>query len=267
MGKETTVSKVQWVLQSTGLPIWHGEKVIEALWDQDIPCLNVGLIPTTDEITGLELIDPSIPTVFYGSTKLMELISINHPEYRPGVWWNDLKFKTGQIYNPKMLNPQVNIQRLDNVHHFIEGIKPFFIKPLSSLKTFGGFATTGPKFEEWFKENPLDLEPHSMVGISEYQDIWAEWRFFIVDGDVITGSIYRDSGGLYSKLAPPDMLLIAQAIANLGLPMKTCVMDLCLLSNGDIRIVEFNAVSAAGLYESDANKFVKAISQHAIESF
>jgi hypothetical protein len=253
---------MQFVIQSSALPDFHNEPLVRAAEHYKIPVLNVGVIPFTENVTGLELVDPKIPTVFYGSTRLLELIHKNHPEYVPGVWFDPITLDSSHIANEHQLNKAGQIQEIGKLHdelvesEDLTGDRPFFIRPVSSLKSFPGFPTTLSKFKEWWKENPRDIPPETLVRISPHKDIWAEWRFFIIDGEVVTGSLYRQVY-LKSRAASEDMLLIAQAIARKGLPLQNCVMDLCLTPDG-IHIVEFNAVNASGLYDCDPFKIMEA---------
>ncbi len=90
-----------------------------------------------------------------------------------------------------------------------------------------------------------------------------EWRYFIVDRKIVTGSSYRHLGQPYLKQElDPDVLVEAQALADIWLPHPCCCMDVALCDD-EVRVVEFNGLNASGFYDHDVMAFAKAVSAYA----
>lgn len=266
---------MQWVFQSTGVPDSFTRDMFEEVKKQGYEHKTIGIIPFTDTITGIEEINPEIPTFFYGSTRLIELLQ-SHPVWKRGIFHNS-KFDifTTDVPRPhdNFLNSHPTRVSLQEIfvnwnRHFSSTDDPKFIRPVSSLKFFAGQVVNSKNHGEVREilEAVLVNHPHVSVAVSLYQEIWAEWRFFIVDGEVVTGSMYRNSGRLEMHRALEDMLLIAQAMTDRWLPHWTCVMDLALTTKG-IKVIEYNSINSSGLYACDISKIVKSISELVTETW
>lgn len=96
-----------------------------------------------------------------------------------------------------------------------------------------------------------------VIGIPK--DIQAEWRWFIVDGKVISGSMYMFKGQLQKQEElDAEVIAEAQLYADKWLPNENCVMDLALVNN-QIKVIEFNCINASGFYNHNVNAIMKAL--------
>ena len=89
-----------------------------------------------------------------------------------------------------------------------------------------------------------------------------EWRLFIVNGRVSSGSHYRR----YHKLKedpyiPPEVIKFAEARCWEYMPTEVFVMDIGE-SAGNLYIIEIGCFNSAGFYASDVEKIIKDISDH-----
>lgn len=92
--------------------------------------------------------------------------------------------------------------------------------------------------------------------LSEPKTILAEYRFFVIDKKVITGSLYKIRGQLItSDSIDPEAMLYAQQMVDLWTPSTAFVIDIALTDKGP-KIIEVNNISSAGLYKSDVSKLV-----------
>lgn len=97
--------------------------------------------------------------------------------------------------------------------------------------------------------------------ISEKKTILAEYRFFVIDGKVITGSLYKIRGQLItSESIDKDAAVYAQEMVDLWSPSQAFVLDIALTDKGP-KIIEVNNISSAGLYKSDVSKIVTEMEQ------
>lgn len=229
----------------------------------------VGLIPFSHEITSNEPLDGKdyIP---YGSTLLTNLA------YDLG--WKGLHFDldkfnyTAAIENRSdMLNTGVILparQMMFNLHyHDID--TQIFMRPSHDLKHFSGLVDTAGNLVKMLEDmigvwesgdvGSYALNPDTDIVVAKPQDISAEWRWFIVGGKIISGSMYRAHGQL-RKLRELDKEVIneAQSMADIWLPDPCVVMDTALVGD-EIKVIEFNCINSSGFYDNDVDAIFKAL--------
>lgn len=216
-----------------------------------------GLIPFSREITGTDLSRKDyIP---YGSTLLTTL----GLEYE----WEGLHFDLSKFNYQAALDNRDDMlnsapMRLDAAINYLSEMIPdaeVFVRPSEDLKQFSGQTISAIDAHDWFKSmmecqtsGSYKLDPDTMVVVSEPKNIAAEWRYFIVGGEVVSGSIYRLRNQLRSIYETDTAVLSeARGFANKWLPDQCCVMDLALLSDDSVKVIEFNCINASGFYAND----------------
>lgn len=137
--------------------------------------------------------------------------------------------------------------------------EPAFLKPNSAYKEFIGSATL-PKetFEDFLIRTKYCGKPVEVMYAPHY-DIHSEYRFFVYEDYVTTGSSYIVDKKFNINYEIPEAVWVkAREFAKLYQPTKCFTLDLCLLANGDIKIVEHNHFSASGNYNADMSKVFEA---------
>lgn len=220
----------------------------------------VGVIPFSRDITSKEplLGKDYIP---YGSTLLTTLAL--------DLGWSGLHFDLDKMNyrcflenHPDMLNK--NVGTIKDAVLWLETFDSetkFFTRPSLDLKQYSGQVMKCGEIRVWF-QSMMDavgggsyyMPPDTEVVISAPKDISAEWRWFIIDGKIVDGSMYRAHGQL-RKLHETDKAVIdeAQALADKWLPDSCVVMDTALVGD-DIKVIEFNCINSSGFYDNDVNK-------------
>ena len=139
-----------------------------------------------------------------------------------------------------------------------------FIRPTEDTKVF-----TGKVFErnEWlnFRDTQLTnghtttLTEKTKIQVCSIKNIQKEYRFFIVKGNIITGSLYRlgnrvthdsniEKGAIDFCYEMIDEFQLADAF----------VMDICLVED-EWKIIECGCINCAGFYASDIQKLLMAL--------
>lgn len=95
-----------------------------------------------------------------------------------------------------------------------------------------------------------------VVVVAEVQDIDAEWRLFMVGGEVVGGSMYRPSA---DRALPPELIHFAERAAQNWTPAPVFVMDVARV-NRSWKIVECNCFNGSRFYDADAAAIVNAVS-------
>jgi len=144
--------------------------------------------------------------------------------------------------------------------------KVWFIRPSQDLKQFSGRVAETRVCKDYFEKALIGessevakLTPDTMVVLCEPQNIDAEYRWFVVDRKVVSGSMYRHSGQLLrERITDEKQIAEAQTFADKWLPNDNCVMDLALV-DGEVKVIEFNNINGSGLYDNDAEAIFDAL--------
>ena len=103
----------------------------------------------------------------------------------------------------------------------------------------------------------LNLE--TFVAISEPRTIYREYRFFVVYGKVVTGSLYKLGGRAQQGLClDQEIIDFAQARVDQWSPADCFVIDIGLTEEG-LKVIEMGCMNGAGFYASDISKLLQAI--------
>lgn len=245
------------------------QKITAALLLHNIPHVFVGVIPFSREITANEPIEGTeyLP---YGSTSLT--VETQCLGWR-GQYFDPETFRTEAYlpHHPTMLNATTPYRVCDAIE-FLRKQDPkslWFTRPTQDLKSYSGQVIEAEECANWLtaaivaeSSSVAQLTADTPIILSEPRVIQAEWRWFVVDGVVVDGSMYRHNGELFkSHIDPfedPAMIVEAQEIADRWLPHPCCVMDLALV-DGEVRLLEFNTVNSSGFYDHDVGKIIKAL--------
>lgn len=256
---------MRWAIQNSGIRFDFLDRNVnplaKALDENHIEKISVGLIPGKNIITGIENIDFSIPTIFYGSTTLVE--TIKNLSFKPGVWFEKEWFDPRNWVNKRddFLNDQqlvVNVGDLkDNFSFYTKN--PVFIKSIES-KILSGMVLEGNEDYDWWNEEYNYLKNDDLMILCPVHDIIQEWRFFIINGQIISGSQYKHDHILRIKEPISDIVWNkARKMSEKWMPSKNIVMDICLLKSGEFKVLEWNCVCSSGFYNSDISSILKAI--------
>lgn len=155
------------------------------------------------------------------------------------------------------------------------GTKDLFIRPDSGMKIFTGCLMPYHNWEGYLRYlDSTSVTDESLIWISSPKKFWDETRFIICNNTVIDGSRYSlgtvqspDSFDhlVEDKIFPLELWNLAKQVAACAWkPDAVFTADLCMTRDGP-RIVEINSFACAGWYACDAEKIVKAVSEHTLQ--
>lgn len=142
----------------------------------------------------------------------------------------------------------------------------FFIRPCEDNKAFTGKVVSKKQFLDWQKtinkinDKRSKLNSETEILIAPYKEIQKEVRLFIFEGKVVTGSYYKiGSKVIYEELKNGDSVIeYAEKMCKNYQPAQAFVLDIAMVDN-DYKIIEINNINSVGLYNSNVNKFIKAV--------
>ena len=210
--------------------------------------------------------------IFMGSLNCAKHV-IRNTKWR--VWCDFDKFKCSHYYTylgehlinkNYLMMPLGEVERQkNNIYNYLNPHgntdNYFFIRPDNGYKSFTGnlvnYTTISSELGSFVN---CDSDYEQLVVISSPKNIKQEWRFFVIDGKVITGSLYHVDGKLNkSRNSPLNVWKYAEKIAKEYQPESAYVLDIGEFNNGNLGVMEVNSFSCSGLYLCDQNLIIENI--------
>jgi len=236
-------------------------RTLDALTRIGVRYQLVKIIPFGNTFEPEPDIKPSDLVMVSGSTTMARIAG--ERGYRPGRFDSGNFSQWKEHYGEHLLNYDSRTCRFADV---VPCTETFFIRPHEDTKTFTGFVTTADDFLAWqhmvglLSDVYATLTPDTLVTVCSVKDIYQEYRFFVIDGRIVTGSTYKRAGELYcSTVIDDDVLEFANQMVQIWQPDRGFVIDIARLSNDELKIVELNNLNSSGFYSCDVMKIVAAI--------
>jgi len=234
--------------------------------NQFVPADFDSMTQEVDEVSE-PFIDTNQKIIAMGATTLSRIAK--HRGWTPGTYLNDnFDFETwrdgfGKEY---ILNGDSITARISDPINIINMSDQIFVRPVDDSKAFAGIVMSKYDFFDWVQtysvveeEEFQPLHKNTKIAIANYKKIKAEYRFFVVDGKVVTGSLYKRGNQLYqSDVIDNDVLWFTQKMIFSWEPADAFVIDIADTENG-FKVIEINNINSAGFYASDTYKIIEAL--------
>jgi hypothetical protein len=250
---------VYWVVQKNFYSGRNHSLLVSALQTLGVPFEEVALadILASDGIAVSQRASESRQDkiIACGSTHL--LAYAKSQGWEPGSFLNEeFSYKSWLgAYGENFLNYDSTLGNLSSVEP-VEG--KFFIRPLEDNKVFDGMVIDKAEFES-LRQGVLSRKSDLEVVIAPCKTIYAEYRFFALDGVIISASQYKlgQNPSLTSDLDVTTMTF-AKSMVERWSPARAFVLDIALTPEG-YKVVELNSITSSGFYACDATKIVDAL--------
>ena len=223
----------------------------------------VQMISGAAEISKVNVTDPS---VFYGSVDMLLAVkdlvngkeAILSPSFNCEVWtkmWTDLCLNCSGISTTlDYFTAAMTVKEK-------QGKEKYFIRPCADTKSFTGSVMESGAIADWaFSLALFDPELlRSRIVVSKPRPISQEWRLFMINKSVSTGSCYQKDGvSDQSTDIPEGVIKFAEAVADIWTPAPIFTLDIALCSE-KLYVVECGCFNYSGFYGADLVKLVKDI--------
>lgn len=207
-------------------------------------------------------IDTSRPILAMGSYTLAKIARSRG--WSPGAFLENTSYPEWRRgWGPeRLLNPDAWVSPL----HDVALTSPMFVRPVLDSKSFNGKVYEPDDFNEW-RDSVMGLGPDATVNggtevlVTEPREIYTETRFFVIDGRIVTGSLYRSGGRVrYDEDVDPGALAFVKSCVRWWTPSRAFVVDVALTPEG-YRVIEVNSINASGFYACDMQKLVVAFEE------
>lgn len=185
--------------------------------------------------------------------------------WRPGSFLNEnFDFEVQrQHWGDEMLNAHALVCAFGDLP---EQLRPFFLRPVHDTKTLNGMVLDWAEYldlrsriERGEKHPRSSLDLDTPVVVASKKAIQREWRLWIVDGEVVTQSLYKVNGkALVTEDVPPEVVRYGREIAKRWSPARAYVLDVAGTADG-YRVIEVNNINSAGFYAASTTAIVAAL--------
>lgn len=268
---------VKWLIESDAFPE-DTTPTLEALERNGIEYKVVPFKPfELDEY--LELYPGEQCVVFYGSLGLAKKLR-RKAQWIPGIYYNVPVFDCVRYYahlGKYLLNGNYIflpfgdlIRQKEFLYHHLGADRTIFLRPNRGDKIFTGQLIYKEKFEEEIERFGFgQITAEELVVASEPANIRFEWRFVVVESQVVAGSQYKENDRCSPDPAcPEEAFQFASEIARTYQPDDAAwVVDICQTRGGKYRLMEIGCFSCAGLYRCDRDAIVQAVSDAALREW
>ena len=263
------MTSVQWLLQSNH-PNPSAIREIELiLRRQGHDVHSTELRGYSDAAFDIGSLDMDIPVVCYGPSFVPR--ALRYPELSPGIFFDPATFRWSAFRNgwgELMVSANADVVTVSHAASRL-GTGSVFVRPDEDSKAFNGGL-----FDRASLELTIDaairkgrIGGDTLVVVAEPVQIDAEWRTFVVGGQVVASSSYRKDGtGNVDQHVPHEVVGLAEAAAARWTPAEVFCLDIALAGDR-YGIVEANCFNASRFYGADANVILGAVSSFAGEAY
>lgn len=250
---------VQWILQKNHPNLGTIREMTYVLDGLGFPFTQVELKGRSDEIPELPGIDEKLPLVCYGPSFVPR--ALHHPTLSSGIFFDPVKFRWS-AFNDGWNGRMISSGHILTVSQAREALRAgeAFVRPDEDNKAFDGSVFDLRSFDEMAGASSSRVTPETPVVVAAPVAIQAEWRTFLVDGQVVGASSYRIGPEVnLSGFVPHAVIDLAFEAAAEWSPARIFCLDIAL-SEGRYGIVEANCFNASRFYGADARTVIEAVS-------
>lgn len=166
-----------------------------------------------------------------------------------------------KYYKENLLNYDSHVMRFGDG---VVNTGPFFSRPTENTKAFTGRVFTADEWQAFQAEKLADggthiLNEKTAIQISTVKELQNEIRFWVVNGEIATASVYSLGGEYYlDTVIDDDAAVFVKKMVGLFALNDTFTMDVCLTDAG-YKIIECGCTNSAGFYKADINKLIIAL--------
>ena len=172
-----------------------------------------------------------------------------------------------KYYKDNLLNYDSVVQKFGDD---INRTDLFFARPCEDTKTF-----TGKVFDmyEWLEfrdgclngEYETSLTKDTEIQVCSVKKITKEFRFWVVEDKVVTGSLYRMGNFINrSEVVDDGALEFCKEMIDIYKIAKSFVIDICeVIIDGkpEYKIIELGCINSAGFYSANMQKMINALEE------
>lgn len=262
--------KVRWIIQDNLIAENDRNQMQEACEKLGLPHIEVIVVPYSKDLPEFP-IDDEHENMYFGSTTFMYNL---YEQLKPiGLFYNHETFSMENYLNQWGEHMLSNGAKIMKVSEFLEDDRTtpgttIFVRPDGDGKEFDGTVANEYEIMDMLErtikyEGSLNEDSKILVGPA--YNIRREWRNYVVNGKVVTSSMYRKNFKLNKSGTeiPEDMIKFVEERLKEYTPYDVIAIDIAEVKDDSVYkyyIIECGCMNSVGLYHADIFKFVKSIS-------
>jgi hypothetical protein len=248
---------VHWVIQENQGDSDSVRRIVQALEsDRHVPHL-VWLTKSLD-VPAIPDLPDDAAIVCHGQGFVTR--ALHHPRLKPGLFFDPEKFQWSAFrsgWEGAMLSSDGRIMSLSDARDFLRNGTKAFVRPDSDSKSFDGGVYDASGLVAATPE--IRVAPTTPVIVASPCTIDAEWRFFVVDREIVGCSEYRRWGRPSLDGSVPHVAIdLAAEVATRWSPADVYCLDLAA-SRDRIGVVEANCFNASRFYAAVVERVLRAV--------
>ena len=252
-----------WVLQDDFFDPHAFAELRHQLDAQDCPHAVVRVDARTLELDPPVTVDGAV--FVCGSSSLGRIAQ--QRQWSPGYIDQNLDYRLlARHYGEHLLNSDALCVPLDEAPTPTSAV---FVRPVGDGKQFAGGVKTAADFAAWRASTladlargvPLRMRASDLVVIARPKAIHAEYRLRVVDGEIVSASLYKRGGAThFGDQVDERVLAFGSARVAQWSPNRAFCLDIADTPDG-LKVVEINAIGSSAFYAGDIGRFVAAINR------
>lgn len=260
------VNNVRWVIQNNLIAEKDLKEIQEVCVEMGVEFEEVKIIPFSYELPYFTIDEKT--NIYYGSTTFMN--NLYYKYNKPiGLFYDEKTFSMINYldkWGEYMLNSDAKVKKVrDVLHATIHQIEyNVFIRPDGDGKEFDGQVIPLSKVNDLLQrhlnyDSPLNLDSKILIGPA--YNIHKEWRNYVVDGKIVTSSLYRQNFKLKksNEDIPQSMLNFTNDRIKEYQPHRNFAIDIASTHDGEYYIIECGCLNSVGFYSCDIKKLISEI--------
>lgn len=253
----------QWLLQSNHPNLSAIGEIEAILLDLGCDVHSVALKGHSSDLPYLDMLDRSRPVVCYGPSFVPR--ALGHPDLSPGIFFDPATFRWSAFQDgwaELMISSSATVVGAAEAAGVIAR-GSMFVRPDEDSKAFDGGLFDAATMQDVIGTalSKGRLAPDTPVVVAAPVQIDAEWRTFIVGGEVVAASSYRkDGAGNIDLHVPHSVIDLAFDAADRWRPADVFCLDIAASGNR-YGIVEANCFNASRFYGADATMILQSVSE------
>lgn len=259
---------MQWLLQD----FEDTQKLADALERLEIPYTWHKVVPFVGDLTPAPIVRDANTVVMFGSYTLWRYAEAKN--LKPGVF-KIRPFVHEAAWHPFLLNgaDALFLTLRDVPENLPDDGKHWFLRPVDDSKEEPGSVKSTRQIIDLANrvlalgENEIprgSLRHDTQLMFTKPVRIQKEWRLWVVRGEIVTYSLYKEGARVvYRHEIDDDALEFAKELVKVNPGYSPAyVVDICRTDDG-LRMLETNCINAAGFYEADLMRLASAINEFA----
>lgn len=261
--------KPRWIIQNNLIAENDRKQMQEALLGLGIPFVETEVVPFSKELPDFP-IDAEHENIYYGSTTFMNNL---YKQMNPmGLFYNHETFSMENYmekWGEHMFNHGAEHIRISTLLRREDSDEKVFIRPDGDGKQFDGSVvsiTDAKKMMKGLLRNDPSVDGLFRILVGKAYAIKREWRLYIVNGEVVTSTQYRNNHTLSKKQETPhEVILFARERVREYQPHEVFAMDICEANDdGETKfyILECGCMNSVGFYKCDIEDYIEGVTNH-----